>query len=337
MANLMTTGGTPAGDLRTEPAVIGTSPDTTVPLTPLQDGTADQINTEAEENPTTLPISQQRAVLGASGFLIPVSDSMTIASQPGSGSASTGATTAALLNTATSRTTTTSSTSTTFDVTGGTGGSSPVTLLTWVLTLPTGLNFDPYNRFRITSQSQTRKVQDADYHPDHDNTGSGLYLLPPSLLNACSLERVQCLIVEFNVPGLAAGTAIEFTQGITNHGSPATLDELACGVNPPAGTCNGAQVTFIFADGYATTSALTPNGSGQLVAGSQTPNPRVPSQIVSPSTAPGSGKLPCTPFFNADFVLTCLSPVDTGISDGNASEEGGQCSTVPGGCTPSGR
>ena len=116
----------------------------------------------------------------------------------------------------------------------------------------------------------------------------------------------------------------------------ATLDELACGVNPPVGTCKGAQVTFIFTDGYATTSALTPSGSGQLVAGSQFPDPRAPSQVTSPNTVPGSGNMPCTPILNQFGMLNCLNPINTGISDGNPSEEGGQCSSVPGGCTSGG-
>jgi hypothetical protein len=338
MANLMTTGGVPAGNLRTEPPVIGTGATTKVPLTPLTDGSADQLNTEAQEDPSTLPISQQKEVLSASGFLIPVANYMTMASQPGSGGASGGAVTntAAATRSVTGSNTSSASNSITFDVTGGTGGNSPEILRTWVLRLPAGLKFDTHNPFRITPQSQIKSVEDADYHPDADNMGDGPYLLPPPLYKACTHASARCLIVEFNLPGLGAGASIEFTQGITNHGSPATLDELACGVNPPSGTCNGAQVTFIFTDGYATTSALTPSGFGPLVAGSQFPDPREPAQVTSPNTVPGSGNMPCTPILNQFGILNCLNPISTGISDGNPSEEGGQCSAVPGGCTSGG-
>jgi hypothetical protein len=338
MANLMTTGGTPAGNLRSEPPVTGTGSTTKVPLAPLTNGTADQLNTETQEDPAALPISQQREVLSASGFLIPVANYMTIAAQPASSGASAGSivNTASALRAAAGSKTSPASTSITFDVTGGTGGSSRETLLTWVLTLPTGLKFDSHNQFRITPQSQVKGIQDADYHPDEDNAGNGPYLLPSSLYNTCAPASAQCLIVEFNVPGLAAGASIEFTQGITNHGSPVSLDELACGVNPPTGTCKGAQVTFIFTDGYATTSALIPEGSGQLVAGSQFPDPRAPSQVTSPNTVTGSGNMPCTPIINQFGMLSCLDPGRTGVSDGDASQEGGQCSAVPGGCTASG-
>ncbi len=59
--NLMTAGGTSGMNLRTQPTIANALPD-------LSKGTADQLNVEAEENATTLPISQQREVL-ASGFI----------------------------------------------------------------------------------------------------------------------------------------------------------------------------------------------------------------------------------------------------------------------------
>ena len=57
---LMTAGGTSGMNLRFQPTIANTLPD-------VSNGTADQLNTEAEES-TTLPISQQREVL-ASGFI----------------------------------------------------------------------------------------------------------------------------------------------------------------------------------------------------------------------------------------------------------------------------
>lgn len=58
--NLMTAGGTSGMNLRFQPTIANALPD-------VSNGTADQLNTEAEES-TTLPISQQREVL-ASGFI----------------------------------------------------------------------------------------------------------------------------------------------------------------------------------------------------------------------------------------------------------------------------
>ncbi len=58
--NLMTAGGTSGMNLRFQPTIANALPD-------LSKGTADQLNTEAEES-ATLPISQQREVL-ASGFI----------------------------------------------------------------------------------------------------------------------------------------------------------------------------------------------------------------------------------------------------------------------------
>jgi hypothetical protein len=58
--NLMTAGGTSGMNLRFQPTTANALPD-------LSNGTADQLNVEAEES-ATLPISQQREVL-ASGFI----------------------------------------------------------------------------------------------------------------------------------------------------------------------------------------------------------------------------------------------------------------------------
>jgi hypothetical protein len=69
--NLMTAGGTPAANLRIEPTiacVLMNPPSATCRPQSLVAGTADQLNLEAQENATTLPISQQREVL-ASGFI----------------------------------------------------------------------------------------------------------------------------------------------------------------------------------------------------------------------------------------------------------------------------
>jgi hypothetical protein len=71
MANLMTAGGTTAGNLRTQPTiacVLMNPPSTTCKPQSLVAGTADQLNLEGQENATTLPISQQREAL-ASGFI----------------------------------------------------------------------------------------------------------------------------------------------------------------------------------------------------------------------------------------------------------------------------
>jgi hypothetical protein len=80
MANLMTAGGTPSGNLRTEPAVSG-SP-AKVPLAPLLGGKADQLSQNGETQPPAPPITQLGQVL-TSGFVSAIPYSQMTASKTG--------------------------------------------------------------------------------------------------------------------------------------------------------------------------------------------------------------------------------------------------------------
>ncbi len=289
MANLMTT-----GNLRTEPTVAcvlampplpaGCSGKPTV-----ANGLADQVATMAQQGPL-LPVPQQAQVV-KSGFLNPIPQSTTTASDPPASS------------------------SITFTVTGAANGRPNQTLLAWVLTLPSGLKFN--NRFHILSQSRQNLLQDADFpHPDSDNSNSGHYNLG-SVYSQCMATSAQCLIMEFNLPGAGANDNIKFSKGFTTAVTNADL-------------C-GADITLIFSDGYSTTGALGPCPGGvapaTLTASSQSPDLTAPvlPQIVDQTafTAATAGSLPCTGG-NAATGQCPDDPTMTGVEDANPSEEGGQ-------------
>jgi hypothetical protein len=293
MANLMTT-----GSLRTEPTVAcvlaGPSLSSCSGKPTLANGMAGQLTTEAqsEQYPSLLPVSQQGAVVDPSGFLQPIANSTTALSVLPNGK------------------------SMTVTVTGPAAGSGRPneTLLAWALVLPSGLKFN--NQFTKTSQSPSKPnlLQDADFpYADQDNAPGAAYQLG-TLYNTCIAPAAQCLIVEFNLPGAEANTSITFSKGFTTTVASAEL-------------C-GADVTFVFNDGYMTTSALScPGESSTLTASSQTPDPMAPvaPQIVNQTAfaTAAAGNLPCTGG-NPTTGQCPSDPVQTGIEDANAAEEGGQ-------------
>jgi hypothetical protein len=219
---------------------------------------------------------------------------------------------------------------------GGTSGYGPSSSVTFsvsepeapinvlVIMLPSGLKFDSKNQFKILFQSRSNLIQDVDYVPDNDNNpnnSSAKYIIGPAY-SACKAAGAQCLIVEFNAPGLGPNDSLRFSQGILNGRVPATLQQLA-----------GANVTFALnlpssagattTSQFIMTSELEFNGTVDT-ASTQKASTTVPPVITNPGSFAGSGNTPCTPFYNADFVLTCLNPVNTGISDGDPKQEGGQ-------------
>jgi hypothetical protein len=215
---------------------------------------------------------------------------------------------------------------------GGSGGSSvnfalsgpatPVNVL--VVMLPSGLKFDSQNQFKIVSESRANLIQDVDYSPDSDNnpTNPNAGYLIGAAYSACTARGAQCLIVEFNPPGLGPNDSLQFTQGVLNGKKPATLQQLA-----------GANVTFGLTSQYITTSELEYNATTNSdTADTQTASTTVPPSIGNPAFFTGSGAPPCTSFINAFGMLECESPVDTGIKDGSVCDEGGQPSLPPGTC-----
>lgn len=319
--NLMAMGGTPSGDFRIEPS------STSDALTQLDGGggmgTADQLTLTMPGQP-----SQQNLVL-MSGLLRDVSDSTLMAMMPDGqvASATTGDIIAAAANAGDSFTAhahPNSKTSIDFAVSGAVSAGNPNESLTaLILMLPKGLKFDPRNRFHAYFNPQYVAEAEILYAKERENERDkeSQFCVNPADFRQTSDDwnkhhigaATQCLLVEFKRPGLRKDQIVRFRIGVTIGGAPITIDELA-----------GGDVTFIFgSDTYATTSALTGPVSGQLVAGSQQPDLRIPSRYVDPSRVLATGSLPCTVISGPDLA-GCPDPRMTGIEDGDTSHEGGQ-------------
>jgi hypothetical protein len=290
MANLMT-----AGNLRTEPTVAcvlaGSSLSSCSGKPTLANGLAGQLTIEKQQN-ALLPQSQQFTVVDPSGFLQPIANSTTTLNLSSNGK------------------------SMTVTLTGPAAGSGRPneTLIEWVLVPPPGVKFN--NQFTQISQSPSRPtlLQDAEFpFADQDNAPGGDYQMG-TLYNTCTAPSAQCLIVEFNRPGAGANSSIKFSKGFTTAVSSAEL-------------C-GADVTFVFNDGYMTTSALScPAGASTLTASAQTPDlaAATPPQIVDQAAfaTAAADNLPCTGG-NPTTGQCPSDPTQTGIEDANPSQEGGQ-------------
>jgi hypothetical protein len=280
--NLMTT-----GNLRTEPTVAcvlagfmgGAVPPACSGLPSLYNGMADQVNTPLThlDFPGQLPMSQQAQVLtGGSTLLLPFMQSGFLNPIPHE-------TTKAQLGTGGR-----SADPIIFDLTGPTGGRPGETLVAWVLTLPQEQSFAGHSRFDIVSQSRKDLVQEVNYYPESENKplmrniayypGANNKLDNPSLGTAadspCTSATAECLMVKFQPPGLGANDSISFAKGILSGGAPITNDDL----------CK-AKITYIFSDGYATTSNLgpCPVKSLPLIASSWRPDPHVAPRMIKPN------------------------------------------------------
>jgi hypothetical protein len=293
-ANLMTT-----GSLRTESTVgcvlapQGTTLSTCfttvsgikVPLPTLHNGMADQVNTPSSAMSSQLPLSQQAEVLTGrsgllspfliqSGFLNPIPQDMTRA-QLGTGG---------------------KYTDPIFDLSGPTGGRPGETLAAWVVTLPPGQTFARHNPFHIVSQSRKDLVQNVTYYPEADDNpivkdiayhpgaddNSANASIGTAADSPCASATAECLMVKFGPPGLGVHDSISFSNGIlksilfskgilSGGGAPITNDDL----------CK-AKITYIFSDGYATTSELgsCPAVSLPLISSSWRPDPTVSPRII---------------------------------------------------------
>jgi hypothetical protein len=313
-ANLMTT-----GSLRTEPTVacvlaplaggaattpaacLNTVGGQTVQLPGLNTGLADQVTPlplaffSPAPTQAQLPTSQQAAVLGgmsgllqtpqaaqngplpsfASGFVNPIPYDTTKA-QLGTG----GSSTDPII----------------FDLSGPAGGRPGETLVAWVLTLAPGQTFARHDRFHVVSQSREDLVEDVNYYPDSDKNpivkdiayhpGADNNSDNPHIGTAadspCASTSAECLMVKFQTPGLGANDSISFSEGIlksilfskgmlSRGGAPITNNDL----------CK-AKITYIFSDGYATTSNFgpCPPVSLPLISSSWRPDPTVSPRKV---------------------------------------------------------
>jgi hypothetical protein len=290
-ANLMT-----AGNVRTTTTlacILSTDP--TCTSTSFAQGTVDQVTKPSQEG-TTLPESQQTEVVnGGSGLLYNNSPTATFSG---------------LLNPIPRETTTAqletgdgSTDRVVFDLSSPVDGKPGETLVAWVLTLPEQQTFARHNGFHIISQSRQDLVQDVNYYPSPvdnpprrniayqpsddnsaDNPSSGAASSSP-----CASATAECLVVKFQAPGLGEHDSIRFSNSILSGNAPITNDDL----------CN-AKITYIFSDGFVTTSNFgrCPPASLPLIASSWHPDPYVAPQIVKSDlllAAKPTTTLPCTP------------------------------------------
>jgi hypothetical protein len=276
-ANLLTTGSS-----RTPPMLqcmffsgAGTLPTGCTTSSPtFLKGEADQLTLATQENSNDLPESQQRVVLTGgsglldtsiqSGFLNPIPHVTTKASlEPGDGPADRAV----------------------FDLSDLTDGRPGETLVAWILTLPQEQTFAGHSPFHIIAQSRKDLVQAVDYYPDAANnpltrdiayrSDTGNIPSNPGLGaeadSPCATAMAECLMVKFQQTGLGTKDSITFSKDILIGGAPVTKDDL----------CK-AKITYIFSDGYATTSRLgrCPAVSLPLISSSWRPDPTVSPRKV---------------------------------------------------------
>jgi len=307
----------------------------------LYNGTAGQVTTSSNNNPqlNNLPLSQQQEVLAPlptpgttlnsgllslnpnfptidppmtpmkSGLLNPIPLETTKAQAETGGSAGD---------------------TVTFDVSSPIAGRPGETLVALILMLPKEQTFAGDGRFHIISQSRKDLVERVGYFPEaepnplmrniayhpgadekpdnrivDDNTEIGPY-------NACTALMAECLKVEFRRPGLGATDSIKFSKSILSGGVPITNNDL----------CK-ARITYVFSDGYATTTNFgrCPAASLPLIASSWRPDLTVSpwmvkSNVLLVDTIPPASS--CTP----DPITGSCPPL--ALADANPKEEWGQ-------------
>lgn len=339
-ANLMT-----SGDLRTEPTITcvlnGYNGATTPRCLGFPLGTTDQMTSTAQESSTSLPTSQQRAILAEGSGLLqtppPIITSPTnlgglIAPIPYE-------TTTARLETGDSRTG-----RVTFDVSGPVDGKPGETLVGLVVSLPEDHTFAAQGGFDVVSQSRKDLVQDVTYYP---NTGKDLLrkniaydpgsdnnadtpVVEAAVPSPCAATTSVCVMVKFQAPGLGRDDSFGFSERILRAGAPIAKDDL----------CK-AKVTYVFSDGYRTTSNFgrcSPDPLS-LIASSWRPDPHVAPQFIKSNlllvqVAPPPS-LACTP--DPDIPGQCLyDPSQNPPEDADPTREGGQLGQSCNGGPPTG-
>ena len=214
-----------------------------------------------------------------------------------------------------------------FDLSGPASGKPGETLLGWVLTLPEEQSFAKHDGFHIVSQSRKDLVQEVKYYPGpgHNPLKRDIAYQPhgdndadkPSIAAAdpspCAFAAAECLVVKFQPPGLGADDSISFSNSILSGDAPITNENL-CKV----------KITYIFSDGYVTTSNFgrCPPVSLPLIANSWHPDPHVAPHVVQSNLllAVDGGSLGCT----SDPVTGQCPDVDqTSIADSDALQEAG--------------
>jgi len=186
-----------------------------------------------------------------------------------------------------------------FDLSGPAGGQPGETLVAWILSLPPGKTFGKHDRLHVVSESRKSLVQDVSYYPDSGNNslmrniayypgadaGSANPNIGEGADSPCAFGTAECLMVKFREPGLGAHDSISFSEGIlksilfskgvlSDGGAPITNDDL----------CK-AKITYMFSDGFTTTSNLGDCRavSLPLIASSWRPDPHVAPHIIKPN------------------------------------------------------
>jgi hypothetical protein len=270
--------------------------------------------------------SEQAAFL-LSGLLDSIPNTVSTASQSGTGTAST----RAISNTAPAARSGASSSGDpiVFDVSGLTRANPGETLLAYIVMIRQPPAESPQftfsrNPFKIISESRRNLLQDFDLQPL-----DGDVPYPP-----CDATNVLCGEVEFNRnkgQGFGANDFMKFSLSILKSGAPAGLRDLC-----------GAKVAFIYSDGYAPTSVLGPCSSSSppsiLIATSLSQDPTTAPQVVTVPTPVVPNNTPaCTPLPSGQ----CSNPVTEGVTDSNPAtglEGGALCYSngIPIQCPPGG-
>jgi hypothetical protein len=225
----------------------------------------------------------------------------------------------------------------TFDLSGPVDGKPGETLVAWVLTLPEEQTFARHDGFHILSQPREDLIQDVKYYPnpannplmrniaydpsadnDQDNPISGMAGVSP-----CASATAECMVVKFQAPGLEANDSISFSKSILSGDAPITNE----------GLCK-AKITYVFSDGYVTTSNFgrCPPVSLPLIASSWHPDPYVAPHVVKSDLllAKQESSLPCSPVSETNpnpppaTILVCPDPTKTPPADSDHTTEGGQ-------------
>jgi cytoskeletal protein CcmA (bactofilin family) len=232
--------------------------------------------TKPSQEGTTLPQSQQTEILGSgllfnnspqlqfSGLLNPIPQETTTAQLGTGGSSADRAI---------------------FDLSGPVDGKPGETLVAWILTLPEEQTFDRHGGFHIISQSRHDLVQDVNHYPNPvnnplrrniaypagDDNNAGNPSIGAATSSPCASPTQECLVVKFQSPGLGEHDSIGFSSSILSGDAPITNEDL----------CK-AKITYIFSDGFVTTSNFgrCPPASLPLVASSWHPDPYVAPHIV---------------------------------------------------------
>lgn len=359
-ANLMS-----AGNLRTEPSVAcvlngfsGDQVSACSGLPSLYNGMADQVTPLDPDlgygiaTSAQLPMSQQQQVLaGMSGLLSPnVSGGIIVPplmQSSGLINPIPYETTKAQLGTGDSATD-----RAIFDLPGPTGGKPGETLVAWVLTLPPGKTFAKHDRFHVASQSRQDLVEGVKYYPDGENNPlmkdiayysdiDNNWANPRASYTPCTSATAECLMVKFRSPGLGAHDFVSFSKSIVKSilfskgllsrgGAPITNNDL----------CN-AKITYMFSDGFATTSNFghCPPASLQLISSSWRPDPTIAPRIIKPkktnvllaqlsSSAPSGADVTGSAWVlrNAALNATIVAPSSLGAADVTFTVPSSACS-----------